>query len=494
MVQLVGRITPKPIIRALSPFHGSTGKLRKNLAGWLWCGTRPPGPTSAHNIAVHPVESPVVSGETDRPVAASAEHVSDSPVLLYNANSLVANGASVHLLICSIFETKILSLSQQRLFESICALPHLWGDRSAMVKAMRKELLERLQNDSADALEHLANLQRLSIHEQKTRESLDSYSPHGGKSLNVIFWPNPNHQIYPTSVYEELPFVRNIPLVNKTTPIGSAGSCFSTEIAYQLQRDGYNYVVTEPHDGFGQGQLFPVLRRPLGHAIFNTPSFRQLVERAFGLRIAPKLLWSRESEGKTIYLDPFREEIVFKSIAEFESNYEPHRLAARLAFMKCKVFIFTLGMNEVWRFKADGSVLSRASWRLSPDLVERRILTVQENVDELECMLAVLRQHNPDLKLILSVSPVPLHATFRGDDTHVITANCHSKSILRVAAEQFALQNKNIYYFPSYETVVYCTEKPWEADQRHVCHAAVDRVMRLFYQMFVDEKTAGLQQ
>ncbi len=490
IVQMAGRLMPRPAIRALSPFHGSAGKLRKNLAGRLWRVLVRLDPALVHNTAVRPAPPPAVNGDPAQQLADREQHPSGSPVIVCNDNSLTANTTAIHLLVCSVFETKTLSAAQQEIFEKICELPHLWGDRNAMVEAMRRDLLEQLQKGRGDALDVLANLQQLLVHEQKTRQSLYAYSPQGSKSLNVIFWPNPNHEIYPTSVYEELPFVRNIPLVKKTTPIGSAGSCFSTEIAHRLQRDGYNYVVTEPHQGAGDETYSPACAR--WGAIFNTPSFRQLVERAFGLRTLPKLLWSRNTQGKTIYLDPFREEVQFGSIAEFESNYESHRRAACSALAQCKVFIITLGMNEVWSLKADGSVLSRVPWRLSPDLVERRVLSVQENVDELQRMLEVLRQHNPDLTLIVSVSPVPLHATFRGEDTHVITANCHSKSILRIAAEQFASQNKNVYYFPSYETVLYCTEKPWEPDQRHVCRAAVDRVMRLFSQMFVDDKGASL--
>jgi hypothetical protein len=83
---------------------------------------------------------------------------------------------------------------------------------------------------------------------------------------------------------------------------------------------------------------------------------------------------------------------------------------------------------------------------------------------------------------------VPLHATFRAADTHVITANCHSKSTLRVAAEAFAARHPGVYYFPSYETVLHCTRNPWQADQRHVSAEAVDNVMSLFRRMFVADR------
>ena len=100
-------------------------------------------------------------------------------------------------------------------------------------------------------------------------------------------------------------------------------------------------------------------------------------------------------------------------------------------------------------------------------------------------MTAVWRAHNPEVKFIVSVSPVPLHATFQGTRKHVVVANCHAKATLRVVAEEFCRTTPGAYYFPSYESVMYCTDAAWEPDLRHVSRAAVDKVMALFDQMFV---------
>jgi hypothetical protein len=82
------------------------------------------------------------------------------------------------------------------------------------------------------------------------------------------------------------------------------------------------------------------------------------------------------------------------------------------------------------------------------------------------------------------LSPVPLHATFRGDEQHVVTANVHSKAVLRVAAEEFARRCSGVYYFPSFEVVTTSCENPWKADQRHVSETAIRKVMTLFHKMF----------
>jgi len=96
-----------------------------------------------------------------------------------------------------------------------------------------------------------------------------------------------------------------------------------------------------------------------------------------------------------------------------------------------------------------------------------------------------LRTHNPDLTLIVTVSPVPFMATGLADEKHVVVANAHSKAVLRVVADEFVAANEKVHYFPSYEMVMHCLEKPWEPDQRHVRRDAVARIMTLFEQMFV---------
>src|SRR5262249_28454991 len=137
--------------------------------------------------------------------------------------------------------------------------------------------------------------------------------------------------------------------------------------------------------------------------------------------------------GTTLYMDPIRDSVFFQSIDEYEAGYEAHRRACREAFGTCEGFIFTLGMSEGWGYKIDGSAMAMEPRAVPPCLVNQRVLTTSENVEELERAFQILTEHNPKLKLVLTVSPVPLHATFRGDDMHVITANAYSKGALRAA-------------------------------------------------------------
>jgi hypothetical protein len=311
----------------------------------------------------------------------------------------------------------------------------------------------------------------------RIRDNVSAYSVEGRLRPQAVYWPDPT---VPggRSLQDELPYVRDHKIISRTTPVGSAGSCFAIEIANYLKNNGYNYVVTEPNK-FSCANW---------GVIFNTISFRDLIQVAFGVRRRPRLLWKKPTRDNSVkLLDPFREDVEFNSIEEYEEGYDRHISNAREALMTAKVFILTLGMNEVWSLTSDGSALSRSPWRLAPHLTQRRVLSIAENVEALQTMFDVWSSFNPELQLIITVSPVPLHATFRGDEHHVIAANQHSKSTLRLAAEEFCnRQCGRATYFPSYEMVMNCIKDPWDQDQRHVTPAAVAKVMTLFEAMFVE--------
>ncbi len=68
---------------------------------------------------------------------------------------------------------------------------------------------------------------------------------------------------------------------------------------------------------------------------------------------------------------------------------------------------------------------------------------ILEDFTALEDMLAEI---NPDLRWLLTVSPVPLAATATGD--HVLTATMRSKAVLRVVCDLLRDSSERIEYFP----------------------------------------------
>lgn len=360
-----------------------------------------------------------------------------------------------------------------------------FADFDELMGALRgffaQNLSDNLRDASMGALDQdiLTQAGHLARFEQGFNADVHRYRTDDKTNPDAVFWPKPTHPKHPRSLFETLPYIEPTPLIDAATPIGSAGSCFASEIAYYLQGAGYNYVVTESNPRDGDTPESPAR----WGILFNTPSFTQLAEKAFGLRDMPRLA---EYHQGGFWQDPFRENIPFASVQELDDDRQPHLDACRAALESCRVLIVTLGLNECWEFIPDGTVASRnPKSREHIALFRHRVLSATENVEYLQRFLDILRTYNPDLQLIVTVSPVPFMATGLGETKHVVVANAHSKAVLRVAAEEFVKANDGVHYFPSYEMVMHCIDAPWEADQRHIRRDAVARIMTLFEHMFV---------
>ena len=323
-----------------------------------------------------------------------------------------------------------------------------------------------------------------------------SYRMTTPEEARTLAWPNApeslgrDPEMY-FDIYEDLFYRHRYPFITPQTPIGSAGSCFATRIAHQLQEWKYNYVIEEddlpegyPIENLGESNYRMAPAR-VG-TLFNVPSMQQMVERAFGVREPDKLL-SSHSDGSL--LDPFR--YVPAQYTDFKgylADYDRHTVALRRALMRCDVFIFTLGLTEAWYFAHSGDYTTVTPYnRINPLLLRMKLVSVEENIAALENIYALYRRHRPDVKFIISVSPIPLRRSF-SKDHHVVVANNLSKATLIVAAHQFIERHPTTtFYFPAYEMVTYGTKEPWEADRRHVTAEAVGRVMALFRRMFLAE-------
>jgi len=150
---------------------------------------------------------------------------------------------------------------------------------------------------------------------------------------------------------------------------------------------------------------------------------------------------------------------------------------------KCRVVVITLGLVEVWRDKTENVFLNQVipdMHSLYPDRYELHVTNFADNLANLEAVHALLKQFgHPDVRIIATVSPVPLMATFSAED--VVLANTYSKSLLRAVAQEWAAKHKNVHYFPSYEIVQNSDPRlTWEQDRRHVKGQVIQHIMTLF--------------
>src|SRR5580704_3867735 len=216
--------------------------------------------------------------------------------------------------------------------------------------------------------------------------------------------------------------------------VATAGSCFAQHIARALQRHGFRYFVSEPAPpdlapSDAAAANYGVFSARYGN-IYTTRQLLQLFDRAYG-RMTPVLVsWPGKNGG---YVDPFRPRIQpngFVSETALLADRARHLECVRRLFEDLDVFVFTLGLTEGWEHLADGAVLPLApgiaggEW--NPREYAFRNYSAAEVERDLLAFIDRLRDVNPASRVVLTVSPVPLVATY--EKRHVLASTCLSKA------------------------------------------------------------------
>ena len=267
------------------------------------------------------------------------------------------------------------------------------------------------------------------------------------------------------------------PLIVPKDRIASAGSCFAANIVPHLEAAGYLYVRAETMEAADDRFFYSRYSAAYGN-IYTARQFRQLIDRCLG-RFQPVEDRWRSAAG---VIDPFRPGLPYPAAddAEFEAVTAGHLRRTRAAFADASVLVFTLGLTEAWVCAADGAALPVCPGVVAGEFDPQRHRLVnfraQDVAEDFRAALAALREINPALRVILTVSPVPLAATATAE--HVYVANFYSKAALRAAAQEIVETTAGVVYFPSLEIVLGLEAgENFEPDRRSVSAAAVARVM-----------------
>lgn len=294
---------------------------------------------------------------------------------------------------------------------------------------------------------------------KNTIEFQTAGAPH---RANYSFYRGEHTTFYPTDDDFNGPEIINIlskgmpdkPIIDLDTNIVAFGSCFAEHIGAYLNESGFK-VATK------QDSIAHISR--MGDGIVNTFAVLQQFQWAWQ-GISPKVELWHGYDAKALGYD---EEI---------------RLATRAMLDRTDVFIITLGLSEIWYDEPTGEVFWRAvpADKFDPARHKFRTATVQENTDNLRHMLALIREYRPDAKVVLTLSPIPLTATFR--PMSAMVANGYSKASLRCAIEDVV--GEGVYYFPAFEMVQSCFHHQYMEDRRHIHTHAIRFMMAMFTKYF----------
>lgn len=303
----------------------------------------------------------------------------------------------------------------------------------------------------------------------------------------------PDHQFWARAVASVEPFcvdpvVKAGFSISREDRVATAGSCFAQHISRSLNEAGFNYFVAEkPPRG-----VAPDVVKAANYGVFscrygNVYTVRQLLqlfEEAFGRRAPREKAWLRK-DGR--FIDPYRPRIAPDGHSSEDGVIEARRIhldAVRAMFENLDVFVFTLGLTEGWRSRIDGSVFPLApgvaGGSYDPEQHEFVNFSVYDVQRDLSEFVRRLRQVNRNSRVVLTVSPVPLIATF--EPRHVLVSTAYSKSVLRVAVEMVARELELVDYFPSYEIITghFNLGRYFADDLREVNSAGVGHAMRIF--------------
>ncbi len=295
----------------------------------------------------------------------------------------------------------------------------------------------------------------LIIFHEAGRKEHASYSFYRGENTN--FHPNDKSLSVPGFVGTVVKgLVPDKPLITKQTKIVAFGSCFAEHISGYLHKAGYN-IATKQDD-------IAYISR-LGDGIVNTSSVLQQFEWAWEGKQPQTELW-HGYDGRAFGYD------------------DRVRLATKNVLDGTDVFIITLGLSEVWCDKITGEVFWRAipQDKYDPARHGFRVMTQAENVQNINAIVRLIEKHRPGAKVIFSLSPIPLTATFR--PMSCIVANGASKANLRSA-----LDETGVCYFPSYEMVTTLFNHQWMEERRHVHRHVLDFIMCVFERYFCGGKS-----
>ncbi|MCH5318660.1 MAG: GSCFA domain-containing protein [Paramuribaculum sp.] len=255
-------------------------------------------------------------------------------------------------------------------------------------------------------------------------------------------------------------------LISHRSGILTLGSCFADNIGEKLERE-----------------MFHVRRNPFG-PLYNPSSIYQTVSR---MALADKFSEDELFESGGLW----RSWNSHTKLAGSDRKTVADRLNEILLDMKrytqeAGTAILTFGTAFVFRLKDTGRIVANCH-KMPGTMFERRLLTPEECVLMMTQTVETLRMINPDINLVMTVSPVRHTA----DGAH---GNFISKATLALAVDETLKKYGNVYYFPSYEIMTDDLRdyRFYAEDMKHPSEQAVAYIYERFKEAYFDEKTMEL--
>ena len=149
-----------------------------------------------------------------------------------------------------------------------------------------------------------------------------------------------------------------------------------------------------------------------------------------------------------------------------------------------KTVFLTLGTNHVYRLKETGEIVDNCQKRPAA-LFDEEELSVDQCADYLQQAIDILREKNPDVHIVLTVSPI----RYRKYGYH---GSQLSKATLLLAVERLTVNCKpsTVNYFPAYEIVndELRDYRFYQDDMLHPSSQAVEYIWQRFSEVYLSDE------
>ncbi|UUX51863.1 GSCFA domain-containing protein [Nisaea acidiphila] len=209
-------------------------------------------------------------------------------------------------------------------------------------------------------------------------------------------------------------------ILNSSTKVATFGSCFAANIARTLRSLGVKAGNTT-----------------MGEYVNSTFANRHYIDWAVN---------GADNEVTRGIVDFHAGDLTFSA------NREDHLKT----LAESDIIIMTVGVAPCFFRRDTGELVMprQSNFNLRALLrdCESRMTTVDENAENIRFIVRQIRKINSEATMVITISPVPLNATFEYDSA--IVADCVSKSTLRVSVDQVMRgQFDKLLYWPSFEVV-----------------------------------------
>ena len=243
----------------------------------------------------------------------------------------------------------------------------------------------------------------------------------------------------------------------------SVGSCFSTNIGSRLHN-----------------AKFPILVNPLG-TIYNPVSIANTIDLLLGTKaFDEQQVFFANGVWQSYYLHTS-----FSSVTKDEVLRKFHAVKEDFQqnFKSLDYVILTLGTAWVYELKSSKQIVNNCH-KTPASQFNRRRLSVAECVSVLKHAIEQLRNENPNLHIIFTVSPI----RHWKDGAH---ENQVSKSTLFLAIEELQNSLRNVFYFPAYELLMDDLRdyRFYADDMLHPSDFAVEYIWEKFSETYFSKET-----